>query len=478
MTLAVDVKGLTKAYPLYHKPVHRLLELVLPGKRKFHEEFWALRGIDFEVERGECVGIVGKNGSGKSTLLQILAGTLAPTQGRVDVHGKVAALLELGAGFDPEFTGRENVFNYGMTLGMSRREVEERFDRILEFSEIEDFIEQPVKTYSSGMFMRLAFSVAIHVDPEVIIVDEALSVGDFKFQQKCLDRFHDLKAEGRTILVVSHSIGVIQNYCDRALWLRRGEAVAYDNAELVARYYFNDFDAIPVAVEPGAGGDTTPDEKPGDLSSSAEGDARDADLVPRSEGFQAELEDSEIARTLRFVVEGPRGPTTSFTTNDPVIVIWDVELEKPLPAANYGICFESTESGRPLFATSARNDGVTVPTLEGHVRFRFSLPRVSLLRGRYLLRVTVTNERGITMYARVNQVVSFDHPGLDWGIVRLDVDYNAQCIGDAESADVHAELSNATRTSAAAPSAPNASAGTTTNPRFDTARESSRENST
>ncbi|HMQ23367.1 MAG TPA: ABC transporter ATP-binding protein, partial [Planctomycetota bacterium] len=326
MSLAVEVRGLTKAYPLYQRPVHRLLELVLPGKRKMHDEFWALRGIDFEVQRGECVGIVGKNGSGKSTLLQILAGTLAPTAGSVHVHGKVAALLELGAGFDPEFTGRENVFNYGMTLGMARREVEERFDRIVAFSEIEDFIDQPVKTYSSGMFMRLAFSVAIHVEPEILIVDEALSVGDFKFQQKCLDRFHELKAEGRTILVVSHSIGVIQNYCDRALWLRRGEAVAYDVAERVARYYFNDYDSMPAALASAAhAGSTdagaahaedataksvdsvahdvvvaTAGAAAADAAVDAAVDA--APTVTEPEGFQAEFEDSEVARTVRFVV--------------------------------------------------------------------------------------------------------------------------------------------------------------------------------
>lgn len=444
MSLAVEVRGLTKAYPLYQRPVHRLLELVLPGKRKMHDEFWALRGIDFEVQRGECVGIVGKNGSGKSTLLQILAGTLAPTTGSVQVHGKVAALLELGAGFDPEFTGRENVFNYGMTLGMARREVEERFDRIVAFSEIEDFIDQPVKTYSSGMFMRLAFAVAIHVEPELIIVDEALSVGDFKFQQKCLDRFHELKAEGRTILVVSHSIGVIQNYCDRALWLRRGEAVAYDVAERVARYYFNDYDSMPAApassahegsIRAGAAQaeDATAksvDAVAHDVVVAAAGDAA-VDVAPtvtEPEGFQAEFEDSEVARTVRFVVEGPRGAATSFVTNDALTVTWDLELLRPLPNANYGICFESTDSGRPLFATSARNDGVQVPPLEGRVRLRFTLPRVTFLRGRYLLRVTVTNERGITMYARVNQVVAFDHPGLDWGIVRLDVEYEAQAL--------------------------------------------------
>ena len=443
----VRVQGVSKAYPIYHKPIHRLAELLLPGRRKLHEEFWALKNVDFSIEHGQCIGIVGKNGSGKSTLLQILAGTLIASEGEVEVHGKVAALLELGAGFDPEFTGRENVFNYGMTLGMSRREVEQRYDAIVDFSEIEDFIDQPVKTYSSGMFMRLAFAVAIHVDPELLIVDEALSVGDFKFQQKCLDRFHDFKASGRTIIVVSHSIGVIQNYCDKALWLRKGKAVAFDDAEVVARYYFNDYDEIPQQTAEGVASESSStavsepaSEAPSESAASAAGPTpqaaqgvADTAQVPDAGSsalpeFQAEFEDSEIAKTLSFELRGAQDQaSTRFQTNDPLVVDWRLELAKPLPAANYGICFESTESGRPIFATSARNDGVDVPPLEGQLHIVFRLPRVQLLRGRYLLRVTVTNERGITMYARVNQVVEYDHPGLEWGVLRLDVEYSADC---------------------------------------------------
>jgi teichoic acid transport system ATP-binding protein len=195
----------------------------LRGKpRQFYQEFWALHDVSFEISKGETVGIIGRNGSGKSTLLQIIAGTLAPTQGEVEVSGRVAALLELGSGFDLEFSGRENVYMNGAILGLSRTEMEQRFDQIAAFADIGQFIDQPVKLYSSGMFVRLAFAVAINVDPDILIIDEALAVGDIAFQAKCYKKFDEFKNSGKTILFVTHALDSILRYCTKAIVLHEG----------------------------------------------------------------------------------------------------------------------------------------------------------------------------------------------------------------------------------------------------------------
>lgn len=220
--LMLKVEGLSKCYEIYDYPRDRLLQILFRGRRKFFREFWALQDVSFELRRGETIGVLGFNGAGKSTLLQMICGTLNPTRGSIQTNGRVAALLELGAGFNNDFTGRENVFMNCALHGMSRETVEKRFDDIAEFAGIGDFIDQPVKYYSSGMFARLAFSAAVHVDPNLLIVDEALSVGDMAFQEKSITRMKEIREAGTSILFVSHSISAVRNFCDRALWLDRG----------------------------------------------------------------------------------------------------------------------------------------------------------------------------------------------------------------------------------------------------------------
>ncbi len=250
--LVIDVQDLSKAYRIWDKPVSRLtvplMEAaanILPGgewmkKRAAtrYQDFWALKGISFTVRRGEAVGVIGRNGSGKSTLLEIIAGTLQPTSGSVEVQGRVAALLELGSGFNPDFTGRENVYLNGAVLGFSRAEIDERFDSIAAFADIGNFLDQPTKTYSSGMAIRLAFAVAVSVEPEILIVDEALSVGDVFFQQKCFKRVHQILDQGTSLLFVSHDTGAVQNLCHRAILLKDG-LPAFDGPpeEAASRYY-------------------------------------------------------------------------------------------------------------------------------------------------------------------------------------------------------------------------------------------------
>ena len=219
----IQVQDLTKMYKLYDKPIDRLREALGFSRKKLYKEHYALRNVSFDVKEGESVGIIGVNGSGKSTILKIITGVLNPTGGRVVVDGRISALLELGAGFNMEYSGLENVYLNGTMIGFSKEEIDERLSDILAFADIGDFINQPVKTYSSGMFVRLAFAVAINIDPEILIVDEALSVGDVFFQAKCFHKFEEFKNQGKTILIVSHDLSSIAKYCDRVIVLNKGE---------------------------------------------------------------------------------------------------------------------------------------------------------------------------------------------------------------------------------------------------------------
>ena len=233
----ISVRGLGKRYEIYAQPRDRLLQSLFRGRRQFFQEFWALADVSFEVARGETVGIIGRNGSGKSTLLQLIAGTLTPTTGVAEIRGRVAALLELGSGFNPEFSGRENVFLNGAILGLARSEIETRLPGIVAFSGLEEFIDRPVKTYSSGMLMRLAFSVAVNVEPDVLIVDEALAVGDTAFQLKCVERLERLTQSGVTLLFVSHDATLVKSFCQRAIYLDRGRLKAEGRPEVITELY-------------------------------------------------------------------------------------------------------------------------------------------------------------------------------------------------------------------------------------------------
>lgn len=235
--LAIQVRNLSKIYPIFQTPRHRLMQMFYRGRRRFYQEFTALNDVSFEVQRGETLGIVGKNGSGKSTLLQIICNIVTPTSGEVKIQGRVGALLELGAGFNREFTGRENVFMYGAILGIPQKEIQAIFSDIVDFAEIGPFIDQPVKTYSSGMFVRLAFSVAINVDPDILVVDEALAVGDEAFQRKCYARIKNVQEAGCTVLFVSHAAQTVVELCNRVLLLDNGELLMVGDPSRVVENY-------------------------------------------------------------------------------------------------------------------------------------------------------------------------------------------------------------------------------------------------
>lgn len=250
---AIDVQDVSKIYRLYDKPIDRLKESLSLSHKNYHKDFYALSGISFRVKKGETVGIIGTNGSGKSTILKIITGVLTPTSGQVQVEGVISALLELGAGFNMDYTGIENIYMNGTMMGFSRKEMEARLADILEFADIGDFVYQPVKTYSSGMFVRLAFALAINVEPEILIVDEALSVGDVFFQSKCYRRMEEIRRGGTTILMVTHDMGSVIKYCDRVVLLNRGQFVAEGApgkmVDLYKKILANQMDSLQEALD-------------------------------------------------------------------------------------------------------------------------------------------------------------------------------------------------------------------------------------
>ncbi|TBR40364.1 MULTISPECIES: ABC transporter ATP-binding protein [Dyella] len=311
--LIISVDSLGKKYDIYAQPVDRLKQMILPrlgravGRHdlRYHKEFWALRNVSFSVRRGETVGIIGRNGSGKSTLLQMICGTLHPTEGEVKTFGRIAALLELGAGFNPEFTGEENVYLSGLLYGIPEVELRKRFDSILAFADIGDFIKQPVKTYSSGMYVRLAFSIAAHVDADTLVIDEALSVGDIRFTQKCMRYLREFQKRG-TLLFVSHDTGAVTNLCDRAVWLDRGEMVMDGITRDVVESYL----AAQHAADRASIGQSISVEKPRATSARAaeSADAAPAPLaMPATDAHPDDVMDGRLAelhgRGARNIVE-------------------------------------------------------------------------------------------------------------------------------------------------------------------------------
>lgn len=266
--IAIRVSNLSKCYQIYDTPRDRLKQFILPRlqrtlslqPRQYYREFWALKDVSFEVKKGEAVGIIGHNGSGKSTLLQMICGTLNPSSGSIQTHGRIAALLELGSGFNPEFTGRENVYMNASVLGLCKEEIDQRFDDIAAFADIGEFIEQPVKIYSSGMMVRLAFAVQAQVEPDILIVDEALAVGDAKFQAKCFERLKQLKEQGTSILLVTHASEQIVTHANQALLLNSGDVICYGEPRDVVNQYMDllfgkerkDYSNSPLSISPAA----------------------------------------------------------------------------------------------------------------------------------------------------------------------------------------------------------------------------------
>lgn len=389
---AIHAQQLDKVFQLYDRPINRLKQMFARNDRRYYKEFVALRDVSFKLEKGEVLGLVGRNGAGKSTLLQLICGTLTPSSGSVAVHGRIAALLELGAGFNPEFTGRENIYLNASILGLSKAEIDERYDAIVDFSGISDFIHQPVKTYSSGMYVRLAFSIATSVDPDILVIDEALSVGDGAFARKSFDRIMTLKEKGATILFCSHSMYQIEALCTRALWLEKGAVQQMGNpATVVARYQtFLDRDAAQ-----------TSSAAPRAVSSPM-GHARILAVQTRV--------DDEVGTSLEVRSgEQTLGIRVGFAS-DPL-----------LPAPVVAVTLNAPD-GRILASSSTHADALELARDESGGGTAFlEFPKIPLLKGEYFVWVYLLSENGIHIYDTVSNVATlhFSQQTLEQGLVAL-----------------------------------------------------------
>lgn len=406
--ISIHVDSLSKRYEIYSQPADRLKQMILPRvqraarrtARAYFHEFWALHDVSFDVRRGETVGIVGRNGSGKSTLLQLICGTLTPTLGTVSVRGRVAALLELGSGFNPEFTGRENAYLNATVLGLTREEIDARFEDIVAFADIGEFIEQPVKTYSSGMYIRLAFAVAINVTPDILIIDEALSVGDEAFQRKCFARIDEIRDAGATVLFVSHSATAVVQLCDRAVLLDGGELLmnsrpkqvvtAYQRllyapsgkreslrAELLARRC-DDEHALSTGVgDAEREGESTPVIKKTDLTLV---ERYDPGLLPQST-VQYVSHGAVIVDPHFINAQGQR--VNVLIPGNEYVYKYAVEFTAPATRVSFGMMFKSL-TGVELFGMNSHADGDAIANVEAgqrlEVEFRF---RSMFLPGTY-----------------------------------------------------------------------------------------------
>lgn len=397
---AIVASGLSKTYVLYDRAADRLKQFLWHGRKHFGREFHALSDVSFELPRGEVLGIVGRNGAGKSTLLQLICGTLQPSSGSLEVNGRVAALLELGAGFNPEFTGRENVLMNAALLGASEEEVREKFATIVEFAGLADFIDQPVKTYSSGMYIRLAFSVATAFEPDILVIDEALSVGDGAFARKSFDRIMALKEKGATILFCSHAMYHVDTLCERALWLDGGKAKMLDSAQKVTAEY-NDFlakDNPPPTAQ--AAPSPSPAAQAGTariLSVRTTVDGKPGDSLPVRSGR------GELAVTVEFA-------------SDPA-----------LPSPSVAIAIVS-HGGVVVTSSGTFMEGVELhrtPTGEGGAVLTF--PALPLLKGRYTLRIFLACERGLHLYDHIDMAREFIvvQEGLAQGLISLPHTWNS-----------------------------------------------------
>lgn len=384
---AVYTHDLGKCYQLYAQPKDRLKQFLWRGRRRYYRELWALQKINLEIMPGEVIGIIGRNGSGKSTLLQLICGTLTPTCGKVEVNGHLAALLELGAGFNPDFTGRENIWLNAAILGLTQEEIADRIEYIIDFSEIRDFIDQPVKTYSSGMYVRLAFSVAISIDPDILIIDEALSVGDGSFARKSFNRIMQLKERGKTILFCSHSLFQIESMCSRALWINQGQLMAEGDVKQVVSAYQTFLDRSVLATAEQA---TAPCE-----------DVMPADTPPAG-GYvsgHARLDKVDVE------IEGKSSRDAIVKSGQSTVRVKVSFVSDPaIPCPTVAVTLHAMD-GRMLTSAATWEDQVTLErTPKGAGQISAVFECLPLLKGEYLISVFLLCEQGIHLYDSANGV--------------------------------------------------------------------------
>lgn len=388
----VKITNLTKSYRLYDNPKDRVKETFSITGKKYSREFKALDGISIDVKKGETVGIIGTNGAGKSTLLKIITGVLSPTSGEVQINGKIAALLELGAGFNQEYTGLQNIYLNGRIMGYTKKQMDTKIQNIIEFADIGDFINQPVKTYSSGMFARLAFAVSINVEPDILIVDEALSVGDLFFQNKCFRKFEELKMKGVTILFVSHDIASVRQMCSRVLWIDHGIQKKFDDCELVCDMYMDE-----KRKSMNEGVTVTQKDKGKILPSYPEGKA----VFPALHYKSSKLVSESFRFLSCFITDSQGAITTEMRVEEEYEVHMVVEFYEDMDNLIAGFVFENNK-GLPLYdMNNYINQGQTWKGMKGQVSeivFQYKLPRI--MKGTYVVSAALaqgTQERHIML---------------------------------------------------------------------------------
>jgi ABC-2 type transport system ATP-binding protein len=391
MSTALAVNALWKSYRLYHERNQYLKAAILKGRRARYEEFWALKGIDFDVPSGSTFGVIGSNGSGKSTLLKTMAGILLPEKGSVEIEGRVSALLELGAGFHPELSGRENVFLNGAILGMSKKDIVSRYDAIVEFAGLEDFIDTPVKNYSSGMFVRLGFAVAANVEPDVLLIDEVLSVGDETFQRRCAEKIDEFRRDGRTIIFVSHGLGQVAQLCEDVAWIEKGELqMLGPAAEVIAAY---------------------------------QGESHQAQRVEGEQGSRWGSGEAQIvAVELR---DGDGSPQTLLSTLEPASIHVELTAHTPLQDTVVGVRIDSL-AGVEVWSTSTRRNGRTIGLIDGPASVDIAIASLPLLEGVYDLTVSLTDHTEVHPYDHWDRRVRFEvrqYRSYDHGITSIPTEW-------------------------------------------------------
>lgn len=376
--IAISVKNLTKTYRIFGHPGDRIKQALTFGRMRFHDEFTALQDISFEIKRGETVGIIGRNGSGKSTLLQLICGILKPTSGGVQVSGRVSALLELGSGFNPEFTGRENIYFQGAIMGFAKVEMEDRFDDIASFADIGDFIDQPVRIYSSGMYVRLAFAAAIHSSPDILVIDEALSVGDEAFQRKCFERIRQIREQGCTLIYVSHNMASVIELCDHALLLEQGKLTVTGSPKSVTASYLKNL-SRPYATH-NNNDHTEPAHEEQETA------YFDPSLIPESTVSYPSL-GAQISNPRILSMSGNR--VNLLSSGDEYIYTYEVQFDISARGVRFGMLIK-TISGYELGGITSHPAGEGVSVEGGTIhsqQFRF---RCNLLPGTYFLNAGIT----------------------------------------------------------------------------------------
>jgi homopolymeric O-antigen transport system ATP-binding protein len=406
MSDVISLQQASKSYQLYEHAHHRLLE-VITGK-PYHKTIDALAPFSLQVPHGQVLGLVGNNGAGKSTLLKLITGTAALTEGKMTINGHIVALLELGAGFHPELTGHENIYLYASILGIKREEIKQKYDAIVEFSGLKEFIHNPVKTYSSGMFIRLAFSVATCVDPDILIIDEALSVGDGSFANKSFKRIMEFKEKGKTILFCSHSMYQINAICDRAIWLDKGKIL---------------MDDIPNKVVPAYNASMFTGQEE---TKQAESQVENTTGIPEDKSSNVEAVDTQSLAYFESlevkVDDADSSPFQVYSCQSTVIIEAKFHSSLSIDAPNFGVTIENEQDYTICSASTSLVEFDIKRDAEGSSMVAIEFPKIALLNGKYTINAYLICEKAIQLYEQANKIACLEvtQPGLDLGVVHLD----------------------------------------------------------